>query len=124
MITKRPLLVTFIGDLNLFNAFLLIISLFPTPKFLEQYITVIPICDLKDFIIRILMIISLLIISYGFFKLKKWGYWLMIGYNLFFLVISIIGLLTKNNQLGNYFIGSLLALIVTFPSKQYFIKII
>lgn len=126
MRVKSPILVTFIGDLNFLNVFLLIISFFPKPKFTEQFgIYFSPTPNFSEGIIRILMVISLLIISYGFLKLKRWSYWLMIAYNLFFLVVSIIFLLTKNMQSYNNtpgFITSLLGLIITFPSKRYFIK--
>ena len=92
---KRPVLITFIGDLNLLGAFLIIISFFPIPNFIEQYgVSVIPIVDLLDATIRILSVLAMLIISYGYFRLKKWGYGLMITYNLFFLVLSMIFILT------------------------------
>jgi len=126
MRVERPALVTFIGYLNFLYAFLVIASFFPTPKFIEEsLISFIPMNNFLDGITRILMIISLLIIAYGFLSLERWGYWAMIAYNLFFLVVSMIFLLTKNSQLGNIgnsFIVSLLGLIITFPSKRYFIK--
>jgi len=126
MRVERPTLVTFIGYLNFLYAFFVIASFFPTPKLIEQsLISFIPMHNFLDGITRILMIISLLIISYGFLRLERWGYWAMMAYNLFFLVVSIIFLLTKNSQLGNMsnsFIVSFLGLIITFPSKQYFIK--
>jgi len=125
MRVERPIRVTLIGDLNFLNAFLVIISFFPTPKFIEQFgFSSIPISNFSDGMIRILMVVSLLIISYGFFKLKRWGYWLMISYNLFFLALSMYCLITKNKQLnlGSELIPSLIALIITFPSKRYFMK--
>lgn len=122
---KRPILATLIGDLNLLGAFLIIVSFFPVPKFIEQFgILVIPISDLLDATIRILSVLVMLIISYGYFKLKKWGYGLMITYNLFFLVLSMIfiALKIKNSYNTQGIIQSLVGLIITFPSKQYFIK--
>jgi len=66
----------------------------------------------------------MLIISYGYFRLKKWGYGLMITYNLFFLVLSMIfiALKIKNSYNTQGIIQSLVGLIITFPSKRYFIK--
>ena len=125
MKVQRPILVTFIGDLNLIGAFLMIVSFFPTAKFIEQFgILVIPVSNFLDGTIRILSFISLLTISYGYFRLKRWGYWVMITYNLFFLVVSMIFILTqiKNSYNTQGFIQSLLGLIITFPSKRYFIK--
>lgn len=122
---KRPILLTFIGDLNLLGAFLIIISLFPLPKFIEQLgIIVIPIYDLFDATIRMLNVLVMLIISYGYFRIKKWGYGLMIIYNLFFLVLSMIFIAfkIKNSYNTQGIIQSLIGLIITFPSKRYFIK--
>lgn len=122
---KRPILLIFIGDLNLLGAFLIIISLFSLPKFIEQFgVFVIPISDLLDVIIRILSVLVMLIISYGYFRIRKWGYGLMITYNLFFLVLSMIFIAFKIKNFYNTqgIIQSLMGLIITFPSKRYFIK--
>ena len=120
---KRPMLITFIGDLNFLNAFLMIVSLFP--KFTERFgIYSIPTPTFSDSIIRVLMVIILLILSYGFLRLKRWGFWLMITYDIFFLVLPIIFLLKQNGQ--SYYaqglIPSALGLIITLPAKQYFAK--
>lgn len=126
MKAKRPMLVTIIVDLNLLSVFIMIVSLFPTPKFIQQFgICFTPINSFLEGIIRILTVIVLLLISYGFFKLKRWAYDTMVAFNLFFLVISIIFILTKSNYLtnvGNNFIQSLLGLMIIFPAKRYFIK--
>lgn len=125
MKVKRPALVTVIGDLNILNTFFVIASFFPTPRFIEQLgFSFIPINNISEVIIRILEIISLLIIAHGFLELKKWGYWLMIYYNLFFLVLSMVFLLSHIKLLGIIpgFIQSLLGLIITFPAKRYFFE--
>lgn len=125
MKVQRPVLVTFIGDLNLLGAFLIIVSLLPITKFIEQFgVFVISISNFLDSTIRILNIIGLLTISYGYFRLKIWGYLAMISYNLFFLVLSMIFMLTQIKSPYNMqgFIQSLLGLIIAFPSKRYFIK--
>lgn len=122
---KRPILVTFIGDINLLGAFLIIISFFPVQKFIEQFgVLIIPISDLLDATIRILSVLVMLIISYGYLRLKKWGYGLMITYNLFFLALSMIFIAFKIKNSYNIqgIIQSLIGLIITFPSKRYFIK--
>ena len=123
MRVKNPALVTVIGDFNILYAFLIIASFFPTPKFMEQLgFSTIPIQSISEGIFRILEVTSLLIITYGFLRLKKWGYWLMITYELFFLVASIVSILSHNKQFASYLIPSLLALNITFPSKRYFIE--
>lgn len=118
---KKPTLVRVIGDLNILYTFFIIASFFPTPKFIEQSgFSFIPIHSISEGIIRILEVISLLIITYGFLRLKKWGYWLLIIYNLFFLVMSIISILSHNKQFASRLIPSLIALNIIFPSKRYF----
>ena len=119
---ERPMLVTFISDLNFLNVFLLIISFFP--EFTKRFgiITTTPTFFINS--IKVLVILILLIISYGLLKLKNWGYWLMIAYNMFFLLTSILAALKVTGQsfynLG--YIPSILGLILTFPAKRYFIK--
>jgi len=48
----------------------------------------------------------------------------MIGYNLFFLVLTMLFMLKQLGQSYNMpgFITSILGLMITFPSKRYFIK--
>lgn len=123
MRSKNPVLVTFIGDLNVFFALSKIASFAPTPKFLQQLgVSFIPIHGTSEGIISIIEVLSLLIITYGFLRLKKWGYWLVIAYNLYFLVVSIVSILSHNNQYAPFFIPSILMLSITFQSKRYFIE--
>jgi len=119
---KRPMVVSFISDLNFLNVFLLIILLFP--KFTKRFGVITPTPTFFSVAIKVLLILILLTISYGLLRLKKWGYWLMITYNMFFLVVSIIFLLKLTEQSFYHpgFIESILGLIITFPAKRYFIK--
>lgn len=126
MKSKRPLLVTFIGDLLFITAFFGLLSFLPTPSFLEQFgFSFIPIHNFYDFIIRLLEVIILFTISYGFFKVKRWGYYSMICYNLFLLSLSILLTVThtkiSEGSLAYNFIPSLLLLFLTYPSKRYFL---
>ena len=88
---KRPVLVSYIVDLNFLSVLLLIISLFP--KFTKQFGIITATSTFYNVTIKILVILILLTISYGLLRLKRWGYWLMITYNMFFLVVSIFSLL-------------------------------
>lgn len=120
---KRPLLITFILDLNLLSAFLLIISL--SPKFAKHVgIYSMPSSNFSEKIIKTLMVIVLLIISYGFLRLKRWSFFLMLTYNIFFIVVAIIFLLNQNGQsaYAEALIPSVLGLILTIPTKRYFPK--
>ncbi|WDU83058.1 hypothetical protein [Caloramator sp. Dgby_cultured_2] len=54
------------------------------PGFLERFnFTVIQLPIFINSITRALLSLILLIASYGFLKLKRWGYWLMIIYDFF-----------------------------------------
>ncbi|NNU77427.1 hypothetical protein [Clostridium estertheticum] len=119
---KRPILVTYIADLNFLNVFLLIISLFP--KFTKQFGIVTETPTFFNVAIKALLFLILLTISYGLLRLKKWGYWLMITYNMFFLILSIIYLLklTGPSFYNQGCISSILGLTLIFSAKRYFIK--
>lgn len=119
---KRPILVTYIADLNFLSAFLLIVSLFP--RFTERFgiITFTP--TFSNVTIRVFLILILFIISYGLLRLKKWGYWLMLAYNMFFLILAIISLLKLTGQSFSnpVYIVSIVGLSLTFSVKRYFFK--
>lgn len=119
---KRPILVSYIVDLNFLNGILLILSLFP--KLTKQFGIITPTPTFFNVTIKVFVILILLIISYGLLRLKRWGYWLMITYNMFFLVVSIIFSLglTGQSVYNPSYIGPILGLILTFSAKRYYIK--
>ncbi len=123
MKAKRPALVSYIADLNFLNAFLLLASLFPA--LVRKIGVIVPSLTVFNVIVRLFVIVSLLVISYGLLSLKRWGYQLMIAYNMLFLVISIISLfqLTKHPFFYNPgFIVSVLGLSLSFSAQRYFKK--
>ena len=123
MSKERPGIVTFIGYICILSAFLSILSLFP--KFLKQFgfhVAVIPLPIFSDGIMQLLPPIILLIISYGYLKLKIWGYWLMIINSIFFLVIYIV----FYQQSGQLFhcqnaIITFIELVFIVPTRRYFV---
>ncbi|MEA4827688.1 MAG: hypothetical protein VB130_13830 [Clostridium sp.] len=128
MSEKRPLIITFIGDGCVFSALLVILSLFPKfegrigvyssplPTFLK-----IPI--LSEDIMKVLISIVFLIIAYGFFRLKKWGYWLIVSINVYFLAGWIISYqLSKKQYFYQNPIASIVGLIFITPTIKYFGK--
>jgi len=119
---KRPVLVSFITDLNFLNVLLIIDSLFHMNT--NQFGIITPAPTFFNVTTKVLVILILLTVSYGLLRLKRWGYWLMITYNIFFLVISIIFLLklTKQSFYNPGFIISILGLTLTLSAKRYFIK--
>lgn len=119
MKNKRPYIITLIGDVNFLCALLLLASLFP--GFLEQFnfsINEPPVFVNK--ILRLLYAIILLIASYGFLKLKKWGFWLMAGYSIFFLVCVVFSLQSKYPVNFSNIINTIIELIFIFLTKKYF----
>lgn len=122
---KRPMLVTFIADLTLFYAFLFILAVLPIHKIFEKVnIYFSPMSGFIDWVITILNIIILLTIAYGYYKIKGWAYYLLLSYNLFFLTTSIIFMLTQTKPQYSMpgFTECFLGLMLTYPSKRYFIK--
>ena len=120
---KRPYIVTFIGDIFLLSAILsLIIVIFP--DFIAKlgfHMMPIPIFSVR--IMSILLPTIALIASCGYLRLKKWGYWLIVIYCVFFLVVNIIWcLISKQLYLSLNFIFILIELIFIIPTKNYFDK--
>lgn len=128
MSEKRPFIITFIGDGCVLSAFLLILSLFsnfterigiysaPLPTFLK-------VPFISEVIMKVLISMSLLIISYGYFRLKIWGYWLMVSINVYFLVGWIISLQQSDQQ--SFYqnpIATMIGLIFILPTIKYFGK--
>ncbi len=126
---NRPFIITLIGDISFLGALLsIVIALFPNfLKFSnstqQSGIYLIPIPFFSQGITQILLPIILLIASYGFLKLKTWGYLLMIMYTIFFLIVSIIWSL-QNKQLffSQNIIETFIQLIFILPTGKYFYK--
>lgn len=117
----RPFIITFIGDMNFLGALLSIMVLL-FPNFFEEFgLYNIPVSGFEEGIIKILLTIILLIISYGYLKLKSWGYWLMVIYNMFFLIIYAISIIQNKQLLGsNNIIAIFIELIFILPTRKYF----
>ena len=119
---KRPILVTYISDLNFLNAFILLVSLFPT--FLKRFGIIMVNTTSSNVPIRVFIIVILLTISYGLLRLKRWGYLLMIAYNMILLILSIISILklSEKSVYSPVFIVPIIGLALTFSAKRYFMK--
>ena len=120
MRVKRPALVQYAIDLNILIAVLIIVSFFP--KVLKPIGIIVVPSTLTNVIIRILIITILFIITYGFFKLYKWGFWLAIIYNLFLIVAAVFSLINQSElaYFAQQLIPSLLGLMIILPTKSYF----
>ncbi len=116
---KRPLLITYIVDLNLLNALILSLSMIPVVMKLIGIIAPTP--DLSDVLTRVPMIIILIIISYGLLQLKRWGYRLMLFYQLFSLIVSVVLIVTKSPGYYSGVFFSILGLSLILSARRYFI---
>ena len=120
---KRPFGVTLIGYFYVFGSIILIITLFTNS--IEQYGIAVRfgLPNVPEGIMKILVSVISLIMAYGYLKLEKWGYWFMISYTIYFLLVSITLSQRYNQQLfyGNV-IWSIIVLIYTFHKGKYFSK--
>lgn len=121
MAQERPLGLTLFGCFYIFGAFVLIVTLFTNPT--EQFgISVrFGLPNVPENIMRALVSVISLIMAYGYLKLKKWGYWFMIIYTIYFLVVSIYLLIQYGQQpfFGNV-LFSITVLIYTLNKRRYF----
>lgn len=127
MLEKRPIIISVIGYYNMLGVFLLILSLFTMVGASRITVYLLPFYLNASILLKILLIaidaIILLIISYAYLKLKPWGYWLTICYNILILIGWIITF--WQNKLP-YFTQSItpiiIQLIFTIPTIRYFKK--
>jgi len=118
---KRPLGIILIGYFYVFGAFVLIATLFTnaTQEFGIAVRFGVP--NVPENIMRVLVIIISLIMAYGYLSLKKWGYWFMITYTIYFLVVSINLSQQYKHQIfyGNVTF-SIMVLLYTLSKRGYF----
>lgn len=122
---KRPLGVTLISCFYIFGAAALIVTAiffnvdadefgiadrFGLPNFPEQ-------------LFRVILAINSLVLSYGYMRLKKWGFWLMIMYSFGFGLISYDLLYSQNQQLfiGNLTWSAIVLIYSFFVRKSFFL---
>ncbi|MBW9159470.1 hypothetical protein [Clostridium tagluense] len=123
MSKKRPVIIEFIGGIAFLGALVsIVIVLFP--NFSKQLgFDAIPVSNFSVGIMQVVLPIILLIASYGFLRLKIWGYWLMVIYSMFFLIVFIIGLIQNKPLFASQnFIGTFITLMFLLPTKRYFNK--
>ena len=120
---KRPIGISIISYYYIFGAFILFI----TSIFYESHINEIGISDrfglthVPEQFMRVVVASTTLIIIYGYMKLKKWGFWLMIVYSILFGTISLVLTITYNQQpyIGNM-IWSFIVLLYTLHTHKSF----
>ena len=123
MSEKRPLGITLIGYFYVFGAVVLML-IFLTNATQQFGIAVrFGVPNVPEGLMRIIVSIVSLILAYGYLKLEKWGYWFMITYTIYFLVVSITLSQQYKQQLfyGNI-IWSIIVLIYTLAKRKHFNK--
>lgn len=121
---KRPLGVSLISYFYIFGAFILLFSLFFYDVDANQIdiATRFGLPNAPEQLMRVLVAFTSLVIIYGYMKLRKWGFWAMIGYCILFGVISFSLSFSYNHQpfIGNT-IWSLIVLFYTiYINKAFF----
>jgi hypothetical protein len=122
---KRPLGISIIGYFYIFGSIVLLFtSIFyqagaDTIGMSERFgVSVIP-----ERTMRVIVAFFSLLMAYGYMRLKKWGFWLLITYSVLFGLISFILLTNEPQQpfIGN-FVFSIIVLIYTIYVKEAFFK--
>jgi hypothetical protein len=123
---KRPLGVTLISYFYIFGAFILLF----TSIFYDANANQIGIAarfglsNVSEQFVRVVVAIVSFIMIFGYMRLKKWGFWLMIAYSVAFGGISLALSISKTHQpfIGNM-VWSIMVLSYTlFVNKVFFQK--
>ncbi|MGD6846156.1 hypothetical protein FZC85_01750 [Rossellomorea aquimaris] len=122
---KRPLGVSIIGYFYIFGSIVLLFTAIfyqagaDTISIAERFgVSVVP-----ERIMRIVVAFFSLLMAYGYMRLKKWGFWLLISYSVLFGFISFILFTNEPQQpfIGNV-VFSVIVLIYTNYVKEAFFK--
>lgn len=122
---KRPLGVSIIGYFYIFGSIVLLFTVIfyqdgaDTIGISERFgVSVVP-----ERVMRVAVAFFSLLMAYGYMRLKKWGFWLLITYSVLFGFISVI---LATNQPQQPFIGnvvfSVIVLIYSIYVKEAFFK--
>lgn len=122
---KRPFGVSIIGYFYILGSIVLLFTAIfyqadvDTIGMSERFgVSVVP-----ERIMRVVVAFFSLLMAYGYMRLKKWGFWLLISYSVLFGFISFILLTNEPQQpfIGNV-VFSIIVLIYTIYVKEAFFK--
>lgn len=115
---KRPWGVSFISYFYIFGAIVLFVTSFFYDSAANQIgiATRFGLSGVPEQPMRVVVAIISLIIIYGYMRLKKWGFWMMIAYSVLFGGISLTLSLSYNQQ---PFIGNLIWSMIVFLYTIY-----
>lgn len=92
---ERPIIVTVIADLTILaSMFAIGATIFPG-YFKRLGFELNPLPIYSSNVIRILLCFVNITAAVGLLLLKKWGYWLMIIYNVFFMAVDVVWCLQR-----------------------------
>lgn len=123
---KRPLGVTLISYFYIFGA----IVLLSTAIFYDPNANVISIAEriglhsIPERIMRVILALFSLVMVYGYIQLKKWGFWIMITYSIFFATISsvLISNQTPQPYTGNMIFSIIVTIYTIYVRRVFFYK--
>lgn len=118
---KIPLGVKLIGINYIFYALALILTLFTNATQQFGFAVRFGLPNVPENIMKVIAVTVFLLMDYGYLGLKKWGYWFMIIYNVYILVVSI-GLFQQYKQQSFYgsITFSIMVLVYTLSRRRYF----
>jgi hypothetical protein len=122
---KRPLGISIIGYFYIFGSIILLFTAIfyqagaDTIGISERFgVSVVP-----ERVMRVAVAFFSLLMAYGYMRLKKWGFWLLITYS---VLIGIISVILATNQPQQPFIGnvvfSVIVLIYSIYVKETFFE--
>ncbi len=123
MSEKRPIIITVIGDLFILAAMFSIgATIFPGYfGKLGFHVNSMPIYSSS--IMNILLSLVLITAAVGLLFLKKWGFWLMIIYNIFFMSVNVVWCLKSGKvPITSGMIISILIISNIIHYRKYFFQ--
>ncbi|KZE73392.1 hypothetical protein AV654_32460 [Paenibacillus elgii] len=123
MSRTRPLGITLIGSFYVFGSIVLLLSLFVMELSFEKYGIAARFGwpSVPEHLARFLVGAASLVLGYGYLKLKRWGYWLMVAYSIYFVIVSgyLFVLYKEQPFLGNI-IWSLIVMVYSYCKRNHF----
>ncbi|SCW87665.1 hypothetical protein SAMN04487970_10992 [Paenibacillus tianmuensis] len=120
---KRPLGVALIGSFYIFGSVVLWLSLFLIDFSSEKYgiAARFGLPNVPEHLARILVGVVSLVMAYGYLRLKRWGYWLMVSYSIYFLTVSgYLFVLYKDQPFLGNVIWSLIVIAYSYSKRSHF----
>lgn len=119
MKTKSPIGITLISLYKIFGALMVLFTLNieQTPAFNIRF----AVPFIPELLVKISLVVFSLLISYGYLKQTKWGYWSMLIYSISFCCLSLFQVTKYGSQpfVGNAIYASIVS-IYTVTNTKYF----